>query len=303
MKSLGEWTKNAAPPAHEAERDERIEELSAHLFQRLQAARDKFSLRAFSEHARCTDQDLELAKRHLFHTLLDKAWQDGRVVTAERNTLAWVVEHLEIPSSEAQSIQLAMAKCRFGEVLSDAMDDGVVDDAEADRLDEIAQSVGLTLSEFVNSYFLSEGEDFLRGIFAACTEGGFLLENVWDGLVATSQRLGLAQESLIEAILPQADRFFEHVLADAKADGELTEQEEAHVLQLVRTLDLPTERRTYIENTIAALRIIPIPPHLIKPRHPRERAANTHPARSETAHLATLRRPLRRMRRDRVPGI
>ena len=159
------------------------------------------------------------------------------------------------------------------------MDDGIVDDAEADRLDEIAQSVGLTLNEFVNSYFLSEGEDFLRGIFAACTEGGFLLENVWDGLVTTSQRLGLAQESLIEAILPQADRFFEHVLADAKADGELTEHEEAHVMQLVRTLNLPAERRPYIENTIAALRTIPIPPHLIKPHRTRANAPpNAHPA-------------------------
>ena len=159
------------------------------------------------------------------------------------------------------------------------MDDGLVDDTEAERLDEIAQSVGLTLSEFVNSYFLSEGEDFLRGIFAACTEGGFLLENVWDSLVATSQRLGLAQESLIEAILPQADRFFEHVLADAKADGELTEHEEAHVLELVRTLNLPAERRKYVENTIAALRTIPIPPHLIKSRGTRTDTPQTHISR------------------------
>ena len=133
----------------------------------------------------------------------------------------------------------------------------------------------LTLTEFVNSYFLSEGEDFLRGIFAACTEGGFLLENVWDGLVATSQRLGLAKENLIEAILPQADRFFEHVLADAKSDGELSEHEEAHVIQLVRTLDLPAERRSYIENSIAALRTIPIPPHL-KPRGAGASAPQTH---------------------------
>ena len=47
MKSLGEWTKNATPPAREAERDERIEELSTRLFQRLQAAQDKFSIGHF----------------------------------------------------------------------------------------------------------------------------------------------------------------------------------------------------------------------------------------------------------------
>src|SRR4051812_49907300 len=110
MKPLSNWTKSAAPPARDSDPDEQIEEIATQLCERLQKARDKFSISAFCDHVGCTDQQLELAKRNLFQTLLEKAWHDGRVVAAERNTLAWIVERLEIPPDEAQSIQLAIAK-------------------------------------------------------------------------------------------------------------------------------------------------------------------------------------------------
>src|SRR4051812_10028293 len=110
MKSLASRTKGDVHQVHDSDSDLRIEELTAQLQQRLHDARDKFSTKAFSEHVGCTDQDLELAKRKLLRKLLDIAWQDGRVVPAERNTIAWIVERLEIPPTEAQSIQLAIAK-------------------------------------------------------------------------------------------------------------------------------------------------------------------------------------------------
>jgi hypothetical protein len=136
------------------------------------------------------------------------------------------------------------------------MDDGILDEDEAQRLNQIASSVGSTLGEFVATFFRSEGEGFLRGIFAACTEGSELSQDAWAKLTTATSRLGLSHADLINAIRPQAERFVEHVLADAKSDGELSEREEATLTQLVRTLKLSSQSTSYIQKTIEALRTI-----------------------------------------------
>ena len=136
------------------------------------------------------------------------------------------------------------------------MDDGVLEDDEAKYLGLIARSIDLSLGDFVVSFFLVQGEDFLRGIFAACTEGGVLLEDAWKRLVVTTKRLGLSREYLVVSIRPQAERFVEHVLADAKSDGELSDDEEKHLIQLIQTLELPAGTCRYVQQSIASLRTI-----------------------------------------------
>jgi len=126
------------------------------------------------------------------------------------------------------------------------MDDGFLDEGEAKHLEEIARSVECKIGDFVSTYFQSEGENFLRGIFAACTEDGVLAEDAWARLVKTTDRLGISRKALATAILPQAERFIEHVLADAKSDGEFSEGEEAQLLQLVRRLGIPQSSQSYI---------------------------------------------------------
>jgi hypothetical protein len=54
----------------------------------------------------------------------------------------------------------------------------------------------------------------------------------------------------------QAQRFVEHVLADAKSDGQLTEAEESHLTTLIHKLDLPPELTEYVNLHLAAHRII-----------------------------------------------
>lgn len=226
------------------------------MYQGLQKQRDEFSVKEFADRVNYTLQDIERAKRKIYHTLLDRAWKDGKVTADELKTLNWAIQKLEIPQPEASSIQHQIARERFAVALSNAMDDGILDDEEAKQLDYIADSVGCSLGEFVGTYFRTEGEDFLRGIFAACTEGGALADDVWARLVTTTDRLGMSRKALAMAILPQAERFIEHVLADAKSDGELSEDEERQLLQLIRTLGLPQSSRSYINRTIEALRVI-----------------------------------------------
>ena len=136
------------------------------------------------------------------------------------------------------------------------MDDGLIEAHEIERLEQIARSVGSTRGEFVRSYFRVEGEAFLRGMFAACTEGGVLTTDVWNRLLRTTEALGLSKQDLVEAVHPQAVRFVEHVFADANSDGILSEDEEKNLLSLIGMLALPRESSQYIEQRIVALRTI-----------------------------------------------
>src|SRR5262245_22341760 len=107
---------------------------------------------------------------------------------------------LQIPHIEAKDLQLTAARDRFAAALSRAMDDGVLDDAEARHLELIARSVEMTLGDFLGTYFRTEGEDFLRGIFAACTEGGVLADDAWTRLGIATKRLGLTKADLLSSV-------------------------------------------------------------------------------------------------------
>jgi hypothetical protein len=256
MQAIGKWIKGAVQQVLDPDREERVHEVATLMYQSLQKERDSFSAKGFADRVNYTLQDIERAKRKIYHTLLERAWKDGRVAANELKMLTWAIQKLEIPQAEATSIQHQIAKNRFANALSNAMEDGFLDDEEAKHLDGIARSVGCSLGDFVGAYFRSEGENFLRGIFAACTEGGALADDVWARLLTTTDRLGMSRKALTMAILPQAERFIEHVLADAKSDGELTEDEEKQLVHLIRTLGLPQSSQSYVNRTIAALRII-----------------------------------------------
>ncbi len=225
MKTIGKWLKTAARQVFDPDHEERIKELSALLYRSMQTSGDKFTLRRFKREHDYTDKDIELAKRRVYQTLLVRAWQDDKVTDAEQKTLNWVASHLEIPSSETRELRLSAAREHFAAALSRALDDGVLTEEETAHLEQISRSVGISLGDFVRTYFRTQGEDFLRGIFAACTVGGILADDAWARLSAATKRLGLQKADLLGSIAVQAERFVEHVLADAKSDGELSEDE------------------------------------------------------------------------------
>lgn len=183
MPAIGKWIKATVQQVLDPDRDERVQELATLMYKSLQSVGDKFSFRAFADQSDYTIRDMELAKRKVYQTLLTRAWKDDKVVAEELKTLRWVAQRLEIPPEEAVSIQHQIARDRFSIALSNAMDDGVLNDDETKYLEVIAQSVDCTLGEFVGKYFQTEGENFLRGIFAACTEDGVLADDVWNRLV------------------------------------------------------------------------------------------------------------------------
>jgi hypothetical protein len=256
MAVFGTWIKRTVQQVLDPDREQRTQEYAKLLLAALQKRREQFSLDAFAKEVNISKQDLDAARSHVYCDLLDRAWKDGKVTGEEKAILSRAAERLQIPLPETRTIQLTVARDRFAASLAAAMDDGVIEDREAARLQEIAAAVDCSLSEFVSRYFLSEGESFLRGVFAACTYGGTLADDAWERLVASTSKLGLSRQALSTAILPQSHRFIEHVLADAKSDGELSEEEEKHLTSLVQKLNLPPNSRSYLDESIAALRLI-----------------------------------------------
>jgi tellurite resistance protein len=256
MPSFGQWIKRTVQQVIDPDREARVGEVTKRLHHDLQKQRDSFSMQAFADRLDCTYQDIDDAKRKVYEILLDKAWRDGKVAADEHRVLSWAVKRLELPAGEAANIQLRAAKDRFAAALAKAMDDGVIDDEEANRLSDIAQSVGCAVGEFVNRYFQSEGETFLRGVFTACTESGMLADSAWAQLLKSTERLGVSRQGLRKAIQHQAERFIEHVIADAKSDGELSEEEEAQIKSLTQTLGMSAASRGYFDSSLAGLRVI-----------------------------------------------
>lgn len=256
MAAFGDWIKRSVQQVWDPDRDDRIQGAAKLLLQAIQKDRNAFSLTDTVKGIECSKKELELAKRKVYRTYLERAWRDGCVAENERKVLAWAADRLEIPEVEAQEEQLSFAKDQFSISLGRAIDDGVVDEREANELSKIAGSVNSSLSDFVSQYFRAEGESFLRGVFAACTQDGILAADAWSRLLTTTTLLGISRDAMTIAILPQAKRFIEHVLADAKSDDELSEEEEGQLLDLINALGVSGDSCNYFLQTISKLRAV-----------------------------------------------
>jgi hypothetical protein len=93
-------------------------------------------------------------------------------------------------------------------------------------------------------------------VFSACTEDGVLAGSAWKKIIAAAHRLGFSEKEFAETIRSQAIFFVEHVLADAKSDGILTETEDEALRKLTATLQLGKVFVGYLETQLDALRII-----------------------------------------------
>ena len=149
---------------------------------------------------------------------------------------------------------MEFAKEYFAMALARAMDDGVLDESEVACLNEIAASVGLSVSTFARSFFFQESESFLRGMFLACVADNSLSAEAWNTLLAVTERLGLSRNEMLEAIQPQARQFVEHVLADAKSDGRITEHENTVLTWLLSNFRLPADFHNYVASETSLLR-------------------------------------------------
>lgn len=250
------WIRDAVQQAVDPHKKPRQARLARLLEGALAKERQAFSMPTFVQEVDHTSRDLGAAKRILFHKLLNRAWDDGKITPAEQKALKSYAEQIELPTEATSTIYRETAMQRFAIVFSQAMEDGVLDAHEIASLENVTRSVGMGLQEFVRGYFQNESERFLAGLFTACTEGGVLSDDAWNRLVTTAGQLGFKDDDISRLIQPQAKRFIEHVLVDAKSDGTLSETEDAVLIKLVRSLKMSQDFCEYVESQVASLRTI-----------------------------------------------
>lgn len=254
MATLTQWVKKTVAKLADPSKDERIAGLTKILHDGLRSQKQAFSISRAIQGIGYDAEDIAIATENLYRSILARGWADQRLTREEQETAKWVVRSLEIPQERVRAINLEFAQEQFAAALAEAMEDGILDESEKSRLNDIASTVGLSMPQFIERFFLARGESFLRGIFLAAVEDSRLSEDEWDHLVATSDRLGISQKRLLAAIAPQAQQFVEHVLADVKSDGRLSQEEEHTFNWLLSKLQLPSPYIQYVQGELDTLR-------------------------------------------------
>lgn len=256
MAKLVDWMKKAVERLSDPDRDARIAHLTATIHHALCTQRERFSLASAVQGIEFSPSDLETARENVFRAILGRGWADEQLTNEERQVARWAASSLGLAAEQAGRIHLEFARERFAVALAQSMEDGVLEPHEESRLQRIAASVKCTLPVFARSFFRQEGEAFLRGMFGAFADGEGITGSNWSHLLDTTRKLGIEQTELLTAIRPQAQRYVERVLADAKADGRLSEREESYLRWIISTLELPTDARRYIEDEMELLKCL-----------------------------------------------
>ncbi|HEY2840686.1 MAG TPA: HNH endonuclease signature motif containing protein [Pirellulales bacterium] len=256
MTVFRKWVKSCFDNLVDPDKDQDIADLTQLLHQGVARLKQSFSLDVFLKDRPYKQHHLEQAKINVYQKLLERAWKDGRVEKNERATLAWVATCLRLPESTLHTINIAQARPRFATALAQAMDDGVITPAESAMLAEIAAAAGRPLNQFMQEFFQTEGELFLSGIFVAALEQSIPAVDALERIVTIAGRLGLSRADVLTAIRPQAVRYIEHVLADSKLEGALSQQEEALLLSMLGTFEVPSQTRNYVLAEMQEMRIV-----------------------------------------------
>ena len=254
MAGFSEWIKTTFVSIVDPEREKRIAPIVKRIHQGLRKDRQQFQLEAALRGLPHSSSDLSEARSRVYRSILERGWTDGKLSAKEQETLQWVAKVLKINRKRATELNYAFARERFATAFAEAMEDGKLDRDEMSKLHEIATSVGSTLPQFVRQFFLKEGESFLRGMFIAFSSDGRLTEREWNSLVTTACRIGFSTDEITSLVGAQAQSFVEHVMADAKADGRLTRNEESTIVWLLDNLRASPEFETYVRGELSFLR-------------------------------------------------
>lgn len=237
------------------DREARIDELSGAVEEQLRTLKDRFQLVVVADSLGISDRDLQLVANRVFANALVRVWKDRRITSRERAGLDLIADKLQISETLRHELEHDAGLSVFEQTLASAVSDGKIDPKERDCLDEIAQELGLTVRALMTQYFVKEGEGFLRGLFASMVYDNNLSREQLACLKSATHSLGFNEGELLKVIRPQAERFVEHVLADAKADSYLKPEERTTLDWLIANLGLSSEFKSYVEAEINSLQL------------------------------------------------
>jgi tellurite resistance protein len=200
-------------------------------------------------------EDVPWITAGIYQRAAERAWADQVVTEKERRSLDRIATLLKVSPARQREAELSIGLDIFERALSGVTSDGVIDEADAQRLNSIAASCGSTTRDLILNHFAEHGEGIVRSMFASISEDGRVDPEEWDRLVHASGALGLDSEDVRAIVRAQAQPFVEHVLAEAKADGRLTREEKLRLEWLLSILELPSTFRAYVTNEVVRLEL------------------------------------------------
>ncbi len=235
-------------------RESRLQDAVSTLQKELSRNRAAFDFNRIVEAIPLSDDDARECGRRLFSKYLDKFWSDGNISSKEQEGLDWLAKRISLSEREASDILRERATSEFATRLSSAFADGVLDDKEYEELKVIAATCGETPGQFFRDRFSSEGEGFIRVLFSTILEDGRLDGAEWKILLKTVNRLGMTDDEFRSAIQVPARQLLEHVLADAKSDGDISDDEGAGIQWILENLIGDARFATYVESEVLRTR-------------------------------------------------
>ncbi len=234
--------------------EERVEQIVAAIARAFKTKKRDFDLAAVLDPIDCVQKDVDVATRQYLEKFVANYWRKDIPGPEQRKMILWVSQKLGIPTPEAMRLHHGYASQLFGTTLKRSLEDGILEPHELEPLNRIADSCEQSLAEFVNDAFDSDALILLGAAFEEAVSTGHIAPTKWKHLQESAKTLGLSATQLREAIAPLASSFAEHVLADAKSDGRLDEDEESYLSWLMSEFHLSSETRQYVAREIALLR-------------------------------------------------
>ncbi len=238
------------------EREDRLSEQARALQSNILKKRDAFNLDRELDELDVLKRDEKSVIRLAYKGILRKVWKDAQLSEREDAALRYVAKAFRIPKAEAEDLKVKHGLVLIEQALGKVFADGHLNEAEVQELEKIARSIGTDLKGIIHRYYTREGERFLTALFASAVEDGTLEEQEWHQIICAMEQLGLRKEDVLDSLRDRAEAFVEHVLADAKADGKLSNREESVLAWLLNTLRLPDDFAQYVRKEMVQLRLL-----------------------------------------------
>lgn len=253
--SFLDWVRDGISNLVFSEANERRAHQANALHNEVLRLRNGFQLEQAASHIGISNEDLGPVREEVYLRFLKQSWQDAVVTDAEAKVLVWLAQVLSIPQDRIRRLNWDVGHHVFNQVLSAALADRYLDQDEKAQLDRIAASLGTTLPGLMQGYFRNTGEALLRNAFVSIVEGSSVSVEGWNRLLQTTARLGFQKQELLGAVEEQVHQLAEQVIANAKEDWFLSENEERAIAWLMTELVSPGQFRKYLEDQVRELRV------------------------------------------------
>jgi tellurite resistance protein len=229
-------------------RDYRIKNAAQAIHDGLASERERFDLIRCASGLELFQDELTTATEATYGLFVARAWKDAVLTDGERKGLAWVARKLGISAVTVQRIEQAECFAVIRRQLT-----GELHAIDTDNLKRIAGYVGMELGEIVRAYFIQEAGDILRLSFGQAVADGHISQAEWDELKSVVVSLGLTWNDFLTIVHPQAERFVEQMLADARADGVISADEKRWIVWALDRLIIAGEFTRYIREQVAMI--------------------------------------------------